>query len=596
MTCFVRKNKELICSLVLNIFVVYIALHFGLLQFGTNDDRDVSNLLAGVYGGDNGQYIVFINIILCKALSFLYKATNNIVNWYVLLSLVLSGLSLVALSYILMARAPMFGLGIGLAFVLVCTLYDSHYIVFQFTHNAVLLCITGIILLTDCLWHEWTRKSKYEVTIGILLTIVGSMIRFQAVYFSFPYLIILLGYDFIAAMRSKNKLIAEALVYIRSKKKSLLGIFLMVVLVIAARGIHIHKYLTNPVLKDFYEENLLRAELLDYGVPSYEEHAAEYESIGLSQADVELFTEQCFWDKNIFSKDILEAMVAMKTEVATAYSIPTVTKEKLAETFASITDSLQNSAHWFVVIGVLFFLVIFTGKRRVIAMFAMFGSLLFTLGVNYYFVSTGRMPYRVWYAFMTPLVVFGLYLCVTGGEREALQNLQKAQSVYVREIKKKLVYGILIVLVEASIYKVIPKILENDESFITNTYELILEYAEQHPDQLVLLDRPTISVLTYTSTIHPLMVPSRESHNNICYLGGWICWTPANMSTLSRFDAVDLLQAIEQGLEVILIDAKTPWQKIDFLRRHYNSNFNLELIDIVDGTEIGMYRIYLENE
>ena len=56
------------------------------MQFGTNDDRDISNLLANVYGGEDGHYIAFVNVFLCKALAALYKATDNATNWYVIIS------------------------------------------------------------------------------------------------------------------------------------------------------------------------------------------------------------------------------------------------------------------------------------------------------------------------------------------------------------------------------------------------------------------------------------------------------------------------------------------------------------------------------
>ena len=36
--------------------MIYIS--FNHMRFETNDDRDISNLLANVYGGDDGQYII----------------------------------------------------------------------------------------------------------------------------------------------------------------------------------------------------------------------------------------------------------------------------------------------------------------------------------------------------------------------------------------------------------------------------------------------------------------------------------------------------------------------------------------------------------
>lgn len=89
------------------------------MQFGTNDDRDISNLLANVYGGEDGYYIAFVNVFLCKALAALYKITNNAANWYVIISVGVSFISLATASYILMHRAKRFPAGAALTIIFV---------------------------------------------------------------------------------------------------------------------------------------------------------------------------------------------------------------------------------------------------------------------------------------------------------------------------------------------------------------------------------------------------------------------------------------------------------------------------------------------
>lgn len=96
---WLKKHREILCALGINLLFLLICLCFSHMQFGTNDDRDISNLLANVYGGEDGHYIAFVNVFLCKALAALYKATDNATNWYVIISVGISFISLTTASY-----------------------------------------------------------------------------------------------------------------------------------------------------------------------------------------------------------------------------------------------------------------------------------------------------------------------------------------------------------------------------------------------------------------------------------------------------------------------------------------------------------------
>ena len=107
-----KAQEEILCALGINLLFLLICRCFSHMQFGTNDDRDISNLLANVYGGEDGYYIAFVNVFLCKALAALYKITNNAANWYVIISVGVSFISLATASYILMHRQSAFRLGL----------------------------------------------------------------------------------------------------------------------------------------------------------------------------------------------------------------------------------------------------------------------------------------------------------------------------------------------------------------------------------------------------------------------------------------------------------------------------------------------------
>ena len=60
---WLKKHREILCALGINLLFLLICRCFSHMQFGTNDDRDISNLLANVYGGEDGYYIAFVNAL-----------------------------------------------------------------------------------------------------------------------------------------------------------------------------------------------------------------------------------------------------------------------------------------------------------------------------------------------------------------------------------------------------------------------------------------------------------------------------------------------------------------------------------------------------
>ena len=263
------------------------------MQFGTNDDRDISNLLANVYGGEDGHYIAFVNVFLCKALAALYKATDNATNWYVIISVGISFISLTTASYILMHRAKRFPAGAALTIIFVGALCESHYIVFQFTQNAALYVAVGAVLLADML-QETSRKGKLFRGIGgCVLMLMGSMLRYQSLYFTLPYLAMFAGYEVLFAHKDM-----PLLSWLKKNWKTLAVMCVSVLVAVGVRTANMAYYRSNPAALDYYEENAMRAELLDYGVPDYDENAEALMALGISREDLDMFANQSYLDRS----------------------------------------------------------------------------------------------------------------------------------------------------------------------------------------------------------------------------------------------------------------------------------------------------------
>lgn len=579
-----RKNTfqlgALALSLTINILILAIALIFSNMEFGTNDDRDISNLLANVYGTDLGYYIPFVNIILTKSLSVLYAITNNVANWYVVCSLAAAFTSLTALGYVLIRRSRNAWIGMMLAFIMTGLLYENHYITFQFTQNAALITMAGVVLLVDILFFGWDKQELPQVILGSLLVLFGSLLRFQSVYFAFPYLLMYVGYElvFLKKARGFSK-------WIGNRWKALVSIAVTLILVFAARGIHNYVYDSNPTLNAFYQEHLLRVELLDYGFPSYEENAEAIDELGLTEEDIQLFQKQCFLDKDVYSVDVLESLVAMKSNTSNSVSLKNLRLSSVPNVLKVIKSDIHKNLFWQAMLVVALLFVMNTRYKRWLVLL---GSMVVPLAMIWYFDSVNRMPYRVWYSVVAPAVISLIYICAIDYRKIKIDR--KKVVTVLRGAASNIAMAVIVLSVAVGVCQ---RAMEDDSVKITDDYERILAVAEEHSNIFVLMDRPTISVLTYNSTISPLTCLDAGSQKNVCLMGGWICWTPGNLSALSNFNTSNVFQSISEGMDVILVDARNPEMKLSFIQRHYNENVCMKEIGTI-GTA-GIYRFYIQD-
>ena len=571
--------RPFISSLAINSILLSVALLFNHMYFGTNDDRDISNLLANVSGQNNGHYISFLNIVFAKAVSYLYTWTNNSTNWYVLLSIIFSFLALICICELVIRRTSDYWVGLCLAVILSTWIYKSHYIVFQFTQNAALYAQTGMLLLLDAVLHKWEKISAFSCFLGVLFFVLGGLVRFQSLYFTAPYLCLIVGYE---ALFHEDK--SRLFTWLRNRWKPLAAIALSVILILAARFTHLYLYHFIPELNEYYSTNNLRAELLDYGLPDYEQNADKYAALGLTEQDLWLFSKHTCIDRDVYNRHALETMVAMKESRGTDYSVRNLTLSAIPKTISCIiSDGRYLFLFGICGAGFLFFLAC-TSRRRFLLVLSF---LALPLGMMWYFVSVDRMPYRIWYSIVVPALVMLHYFCAISYHPPSENARKLTRFIHVMGL------SLLVLVSVATTANCVRRTIEDDAGQITDSYEKILNFAEEHSDVLVLLDRPTVTPLTYASTISPLTCLERGSHANICYQGGWLCWTPGNLCVLQNFDTDNPYRSIGEGMEAYLIDSVSPDQKLAFIKRHYNERVAMEQVGVVEGTEIGIYRFFI---
>ncbi len=573
---FLNGHRVVIVSFLLNLCMFVLVVSMRDFCFETNDDRDISNLLADVYGTGQGKYIPFINLIFCEAVSLLFQAFGTACNWYAVLLITLGFLSLVKICRILLQRAKSIYFGFVLAVLFLATVYADYYIQFQFTHYAVLCCSAGCLELADGFYEEEKLRAG-RVLSGILLFVTGSMIRFQAVFFVLPYLgIVWFG----RMLRREGKQSAAEMLCIW--RRPLTAVFAAVCLMLGARGFHQYVYAADTALREFNAYNQLRVELLDYGLPDYETNREEFAALGIAEADMECLNHQIFLDPDVFSRKAFQALADKKEQSSSVLQVRNLSAAGLKKVFTYIRTDFFLHPHWNAMLLLLVVYMLCAGKENVLCLAA---GTVFGMACMWYFLSVDRMPYRIWCSVMTPLLIFGFYFLardyggVNGREKTVIPKALRYYGI---------VYLSFVLLIQLG--RLGADLRDASADAATDNYEAIISFADAHPDALILLDRPTVSPLTYHSTVGVLEVPTRGSHRNICYQGGWICRTPANLSVLEQYEGGNPYKAIANGETVYLVDAKSADRVLDYIRRHYDAGAEAETAAYIGEAQIPVYR------
>ncbi len=289
-----------LCSVLIN-SIAWIFFTFILKAgFETNDDIIMSNLAAGIYG-EYSSYLVFINVILGKFLTFLYGAVPSL-NWYVILESLIIFVSFVIITYVFMKKIS--GLrGIALSTVFLLFIGFECYTRMQFTKTAGLTVCAGCLL---GFYYIQEQKSIWHLLTAGLMVALGSMIRFQT---------LLMGGLLLSGVAVFNSF----QFWSKDKKKAgiVFGKYLTFAVVLCVicfglKWIDTYIYQSQEGWKEFLEYNSLRSQVMDYGIPEWDEYQDEYAEIGLTENDIMCLKSWNFSDSEVFSADVFQKIIQLR--------------------------------------------------------------------------------------------------------------------------------------------------------------------------------------------------------------------------------------------------------------------------------------------
>lgn len=489
------------------------------IQFETNDDKYIAEILSGVITGKPDGHTVYLNYLLAAPLSCLYRMTSGI-PWYGGMLVVLHLAMYSALLLSVWSRSEN-----GLERVIVTGMTGCFALInlsvtvnIQFTSTAALLAAAGYICL---ILHRNPRKG---MVLFFLLELLAYLVRDQAMLMMQP---LGAGAWIGLCLTRKNT--------DRKEKAKQAGSMLAVIaaaLLIGTIG-SLYGY-RGEEWKQYNRFNNALVTLFDYcGKPDYEEVRSILEKHDVTRAEYVAFCNNVMADWDISVECVEELAVYARQKAPREVDVGALLKQIWGAGKNSIPDIRQIV----VVIwgGALLWMLL---RRHFLLALPLGGIALGKTLVWGYLIYGGRMPARV----TQPLLSGELFMLTalliwdyTVGEKT--KPGKKAAVLLCG------VYGFLCVWSGWTQYRDNRGIRAWQEIYMEGLLE-IQQYCNEHPGDRYLLDAWSFSY--YTGSAFETRIYRK---NNCVYSGGWFTNTPIRHRYLQEY-----FEGYENDFHLIVYD------------------------------------------
>ncbi len=301
---WMEKNREKLWFAVLmhGLLLFFLLLIFKPV-YETNDDMGISQMVSGVKG-DYDAHLIFIHYFIGLILEGLYRLTNSI-PWYAVLLYTVLFASFTSVTYVLNRRLKSAS---SVWITAVVTLFFSYegYIKLHSTKTAGIAAASGMFLMFYALAEEKIRKRA--LVSGIMLSCAGFMYRQNQLY-AVGALMTGIGLYLLLELRHQNagRRLKKALVYFGAFGGMLLMVFLLYK---AEKWAY-----CSPQWQDYMEYNLARASIFDYGFPEYEEYEETYLALEIDKNAYELIRKWNHLDTEKVTTETMQTLNALKDPV-----------------------------------------------------------------------------------------------------------------------------------------------------------------------------------------------------------------------------------------------------------------------------------------
>ncbi len=519
-------------SVLLNAAALLVLLLLMRPYFETNDDTTIYELASGAKGVTD-YHLLFIHVIP----GFILKGLTTLapgLPWYTLMQYAVLFCSFTALSYVIFRRFR-FPAACALFFTLYVFFAHQSFIVIQFSRTAGIASCAGILLMFHALERE--KVNRPALIFGFLLSLAGGMYRYK------EFLICAAAISGIGLYQVLRNLGRKSGA---SRKILLHNIAAFAFLFLCFFGLTaVDQAAYRGDWKEYRAWNDVRSNLLDYGLPDYETYRDEYEELGLSKADYQLFRSANHADPEVFTPAVCEKL-----------SLLTIPKE-LNLTF--VKNYLKRFPLGFFKIYVFTCFLLFCvyylawGKKGLYETLFLIYEILIIGGLYAYLYYAGRSLIArtetgVWLAACLCL------LWLTDREKADIQP------------RSALAFAGCALAFNAGTWQTDLRIAERDTARSQREERDFLQAVNSDSDHLYLSKLGALS--TYLA-YGPFDAYAPGSTDNLLPLGGWEFGSPVVNSVLSSYNVTNPYREMINNPNVIVVDSDVE-QTMSYLRAHYD--------------------------
>lgn len=558
------NNKYFIPVIIISINLIFFILCNIIFNFRyeTVDDFLIMKIISKL-DGTYSFYSIHIHPILSYLIMLLYKTGINL-NFYTIFLLTLQFISFSTIGIILLNKNKK--IGIICYIFIILTIYIRMLVIINYTSVAAITILAGII----CLMYYSENNNKKSKIQGIILVLIGTMLRWNSCIIVLPFYFIYVVYYTI-----KNK---------NYKNVKLFSIILGIIMLIYISNFIIYKL--NPVYEKYTKFNNIRTYLFDFNIVDYEKNKEVFDKSNWSYTDWELFYTYSFADEKFYTT---ENLYNLKENLDNNLDIQI---NKIISTFFVLINSTVNQLDIFLLfIGFCIFLFIqLTNKNnRLITI----GYFVIHILINYILAYTKPM-YRVLVPLYATTFVLNSYILT---------------QINYKDIKKSLINNILTILTlyVSVIYLLINiKLIYrtrkqyNKENY--TTVKEIIEYTNEHKENAYIysniLGNASLSYSIYEKLPDDML-------SNLRAMGDWDIYNQEYYDFKTRYNLDNIIEDLykKDNLYIITGDVAGANNKLyinnistiqQYIKEHYNKNVYYKLIKEFSNS-IKIYKIY-END
>lgn len=295
---------------------------------------------------------------------------------------------------------------------------------------------------------------------------------------------------------------------------------------------------------------------MDYGFPDYGENQTLYESIGISEADLELYKSWDFDDPERFNIPVMETLVGAKQP--RAFSVGTA--------LGCVKESVWGLLHYDFAACLLLGILLWLWRGDKAGLLLGLYELAALFGTEAYLVFQGRgLRERVDAALVLAVLAVFLSICTLDEKR-----------------KETLTARAGILLSAAMMLSQCPGLMSRKD----DAMERYVGAAHLHAAyQVMNRDKGTL-YLTRTDELPPDRMPGRQGDfgyfSNIGTLGGWLTDSPYVQERNRAFGVVNPFRDMVDSDRVRLV-SNNPEPVLDYIRAHYAPDARLVEVDCIRG-------------